>query len=539
MITSIAPPTARRLLAAALLLGVAGNWLLRAEWRAGFALWTLALLAVAFVALRARAATAAATTVATTAATATRTAADAPARDHWWLLAAAALLALAPALRDADLLFLLNILALFVVAAVVAWRAGGRALAQLEPREALRGVAAALGSIVGGAPTLALHDAAPATLNGADRRSMGAFGIGSLIAAPVLLAVAILLGSADPLFGAFLEETSTWLDAKAVEHVLGSAAVAWVAAGALRGTLAPVSVRLAQFDPQWRVPFSALTPLLGGLALLLSAWIGLQVRVMFGGAEYVATAGGVTVADYARRGFFELIIIAGIVLAALLLADEVLERELGAARRSFRAVAAVLVGLVAAVLVSAVVRLGVYLRFYGLTEDRVLALAVLVWVGAVLAWFGWTVLRNARARFAPGVLVLSALWLALFNVANPERWIVETNVRRAEQGLAFDVAYHATLSGDAIPALLNGAQRLDAPTAQALHTALSAVWQARAEARPDWRGWSVPYVLGARRVLAMAAVPTATPVAPAAAPAAADLPSGYPPPPAPAPDAAR
>jgi hypothetical protein len=59
------------------------------------------------------------------------------------------------------------------------------------------------------------------------------------------------------------------------------------------------------------------------------------------------------------------------------------------------------------------------------------------------------------------------------------------------------------------------------------------------QARPDWRGWSVPYVLGARRVLAMAAAPTATPAAPAAAPAAADLPSGYPLPPAPAPDAAR
>ncbi len=516
-------PLARQLLIVALLLGVAGNWLLRApEWAAGFTLWALLVLGAAFVA-------------------AERSAAPAPAlrREGRVLFAAAGLLALSFALRDADLLFVLDLFALLVVAALFAWRASGRSLTQLEPRDAVLGGAATFATVAVGAPTLALRDAAPQQLTGERRRSLGAFGLGAVVAAPVLLAVALLLGSADPVFAAFLEETGALLDGRLVGQLMGIGLAAWVAAGALRGTLAPISGRLAGFSLRPQVEFSAVAPLLGGLALLLSMWIGLQVRAMFGGAEYVATATGVTVAEYARRGFFELVVIAGIVLAALLAADDVLERGAAASRRSFRAVGFVLLGLVGAVLVSALQRLGVYLRFYGLTEDRVLAAAVLVWVAVVLGWFGVTVLRESRQRFAPGVLVISALWLGGLNVANPERWIVATNVQRAERGLSFDVAYHAQLSGDALPALLAAAERLPAADAASLRSELARVWQARALSRTDWRAWSVPYVRGARRAASLEAGRTAPTAPTATAPAAALPPSGSPPPAASGSDAAR
>ncbi len=480
------PRIARQLLVVASILGIAGNWLLRdTEWRAGFVLWLLAVLAAACVA-------------------AERTATAAPGirREGRLLFGVGALLALALVFRDGDLLFVLDVFALLVVAALVAWRASGRSVTQVEPRDAILGGAATVATVVAGAPTLALRDAAPGTLTGERRRSLGAFGVGAVVAAPVLLAVALLLGSADPVFAAFLDEAGALLDGRLVGHLVGIGAAGWVAAGAMRGTLAPISSRLATFDLRTQWSFPAVAPLLGGLALLLSMWIGVQLRAMFGGAEYIATTTGVTVAEYARRGFFELVVIAGIVLAALLAADDLLDRATGPTRRSFRAVAAVLLGLVAAVLVSALLRLGVYLRFYGLTEDRVLAVAVLVWVAVVLGWFGVTVLRDARPRFAPGVLVISALWLAGLNVGNPERWIVETNVRRAEQGLRFDVPYHARLSGDALPSLLRGADRLAAEDAAALRAEITRVWQQRELARSDWRGWSVPHVLGVRRALA-------------------------------------
>jgi hypothetical protein len=477
------PQLARRLVAAALVLGVAGNWLLRVDhWRAGLVLWLLGVLGVAF------------------SASAPTEASDPTARrERGVLFAAAALLALLLVLRDGELLYGLNLFAILVVSALIAWRARGRPIAELEPRDAVSGGIATATALVVGAPTLALRDAAPAAIDAEQRRAFGGFGIGAVVAAPVLLVVALLLGSADPLFAGFLENASTLLDASLVGHVAGSALAAWIAAGAIRGAFAPVGLGITLPRVDVRLPFPTVAPLLGGLALLLSAWVGLQVRTLFGGAEYVAATGGVTVAEYARQGFFELIVIAGIVLAALLVADEVLDRAVGRERASFRAVGLVLLGLVGAVLVSALLRLGLYLRYYGLTEDRVLALAVLVWVAAVLSWFGWTVLRQARARFAPGVLLLSAIWLGALNLVNPERWIVETNLRRAERGLEFDAAYHARLSGDALPTLLRGLDRLGPEQATAVRAEISRVWAERAVESADWREWSLPHVLALRR----------------------------------------
>jgi hypothetical protein len=485
----VTPHLARRLLFAAALLGLAGNWLLRAEfWRAGFLIWVLGILGVIFAASRYML-------------TSGNTASDQTAhRERTVLLVSAALLTLLLVLRDAEILFVLDLFAVFVVAALIAWRASGRSLSTLEPRDAAVGGIATVSTVMAGAPMLALRDAAPARLESAQRRALGGYGVGAIVAAPVLIAVAMLLGSADPLFAQLLEDAGAMLDVSLVGHVVGTLIAAWVVAGALRGSIIMTGAGTMAARMHPRLPFPIVAPLLAGLTVLLSVWIALQVRTIFGGAEYVATASGVTVADYARQGFFELIVIAGIVLAALLFTDEVLDRNAERERRTFRTFGLALLGLVSALLVSALFRLALYLRYFGLTEDRVLALAVLVWVAAVLGWFGLTVLRNARVRFAPGVLVISAIWLGALNLANPERWIVETNLSRAERGLEFDIAYHAKLSGDALPALLDGADRLGPARAAELRAAISTVWTARAVERADWRSWSIPYKLAAQRV---------------------------------------
>jgi hypothetical protein len=79
-------------------------------------------------------------------------------------------------------------------------------------------------------------------------------------------------------------------------------------------------------------------------------------------------------------------------------------------------------------------------------------------------------------------------WVALLNIANPEAIVVRTNLARAEQGKAFDVPYHATLSGDALAVLVAEAGQLPTPTCAALSTALSAHWTKRlTESSGDWR----------------------------------------------------
>jgi len=486
------PQLARRLLVLAAVLGVAADYFLRGEsGRAGFVVWLLLALGVALTVSE---------SFANHVADDARQAEVSARAERRTLFGVAAILALMLILRDAELLYALDFFGFVVVLFLVAWRAHGRALAQLEPRDALIGVASAVAAGAGGAPMLAIRDSDVTKVDNGWRRTAKTFAIGSVVAAPVLLIVTGLLAESDPMFASFLEQIGAMLDSSMVGHVALIAVVSWLTAGALRGAFAPVVVNANRLRGTLDLPFSAAAPVLGGLTLLLSTWIGLQIRAMFGGTEYIAATAGVTVADYARRGFFELIVIAGIVLAVLLVVDDVLDRHDAAQRRSFRTLGQLLVALVGAVLVSALLRLSLYLEYFGLTDDRVLALAVLLWVALVLAWFAMTVLRGVRTRFAPGVLVISAMWLALINVANPERWVVEMNLRRAEAGKEFDVAYHAKLSGDAIPTLLREAQRLGAERAVELQSAIRTEWTQRASTRADWRRWSLPFARSVRLI---------------------------------------
>lgn len=492
--------TARRILPIALGLGLMADWLFRAHQpRAGFALWALVGLSAALVIGRRFADSGDDAALTLPQRDGAPTTPQRLPRERRLLITAAMGLVLLFVLRDAQMLYALNALACVMTLLLVAWRALGRPLTTLEPRDALIGGVAAVASLAGGAPTLAMRDANATALGEQVKGNYKTFGLGTIVALPVLLMVTGLLASADPLFAGFLDEAGALLDTALAEHIGITLASAWISAGALRGSLVPLGVDGTRFRKTWELPLSTFLPVLGGLTLLLSAWIGLQVRALFGGATYVAATAGITVAEYARNGFFELVVIAGIALAVLLATDDLLVRAAESARRTFRTLGTLLVGLVGAVLLSAVMRLALYLRFYGLTEDRVMALAVLVWVALVLGWFALTVLRGERLRFAPGVLAISFVWLGLLNAVNPERWIVETNVRRAERGLEFDVAYHATLSADALPALREAQARLAEPQATALREALDAHWSSQDARRAhDWREWTLPYVVHAR-----------------------------------------
>lgn len=135
------PQLARRLLGASAVLGVLANWLLTVDsWRAGFVLWVLVVLGVALAAERARAMD------------------PTVHRERRLLYGSAATLAMLLVLRDAPLLYAFDFLAFLVVMFLVAWRARGRSLTQLEPRDACIGVAASVTALVAGAPTLALRE---------------------------------------------------------------------------------------------------------------------------------------------------------------------------------------------------------------------------------------------------------------------------------------------------------------------------------------------------------------------------------------------
>jgi hypothetical protein len=227
---------------------------------------------------------------------------------------------------------------------------------------------------------------------------------------------------------------------------------------------------------------------LGLVDLLFLVFVVVQLRYLFGGATLVLAAEGLTYAEYARHGFFELVTASALVLPLLTGADWLLRGEPVEHQRTFRQLATVLLLLLAVVMASALERMRLYVGAFGLSQIRLYSTAFMLYLAAVSAWFGWTTLRGQRGRFAFGALVQGFAVLGALHLVNPDALIVRTNFARPGSERPFDGWYAASLSADAVPSLLAALPRLDGPTRCAVATGL--ITQRGRLERDDWRNWN-------------------------------------------------
>ena len=195
---------------------------------------------------------------------------------------------------------------------------------------------------------------------------------------------------------------------------------------------------------------------LGLIDLLFLAFVIVQIPYLFGGMDFVQTTPDFKLADYARRGFGELVAVAALVLPMLLISHWLLRRDKKLAERVFKLLAGVQIALLFVIMASAVQRLLLLTGElgYGLTTVRFYPMVVMIWLAVVFVWFVLTIFRGARNRFAWGALWSAIVVLAATNLMNPDAFIARANVELMQHGREFDVRYNTDLSADAIPTLL-------------------------------------------------------------------------------------
>lgn len=409
-----------------------------------------------------------------------------------WLFLPAFLFAGALAWRDADALAALNLLAVLVLLALGAFRAREGRLQVAGVGEYLRGLllgamnaAAGMGILVlgevrwKGIPLPARAGQAAAVLRGA------------LLALPLLLVFGSLFAAADPVFARAADTLLRWQPEDLVPSLLWILVWSWISAGFLRQVL------LAR-EPAWRLPRPAVLSLggievatvLGLLNALFAAFVLVQFRYLFGGAELVQATVGLSYAEYARRGFFELVAVAALVLPVLLGLHALLRRESVAEERRFQALAGALIVLLFVIMASAAQRMRLYVGEYGLTELRLYTTAFMGWLALLFLGMAATVLRGRRERFAWGGLWTGLGVLAVLNLLNPHALIVRSNVEHASASGRFDAAYLASLGADAVPALVESLPAL-APAERCRVAVELLVREQRWTAQEgDWRTWN-------------------------------------------------
>lgn len=434
-------------------------------------------------------------------------------KDAPWLATTAVLCAVAFVRRDSPALQVIDVFALLLTLALCLLAAQGAAIRQRGITAYILATCTAAAHTWFGAPRLLFGDVNWGALPIRGRwREVGAVGAGLLIALPLLAVFGGLFVSADATFDSLV--SSVHIDVPMLmSHVALTGVCAAFAAGALRGAWLgdPAVAALGEQMASPALRYTTGVTVLAALDALFLLFVAVQSRWLFGGAELVQATTGLTVAEYARRGFFELVTAAALVVPVLLVAEWATLREGPKQETSFRALATLLVLLVGVLLVSALQRMLLYVQAFGLTEQRLYTTAFMLWVALVCGWLAWTVLRGARPRFAFGALVQGLAVLAGLHVANPDALITRVNVTHATGfGADFDAKYAAgKLSADAVPTLLAALPRLSPEARAEVANRLLTRW-GTASTR-DWRSWNWADHEARARVRAQAAALAAIP----------------------------
>jgi hypothetical protein len=427
--------------------------------------------------------------------------ADAP-----WLAAAALLIASNFAARDSGPLQAFDTIGLIIVLAVAFLSIQGIGLRGLQAWHYVRaGFDAAVSAWIGVFPLVGRDVSWSELPRGGRLRQLRGAALGGLLAFPLLVVFGGLFSSADAVFHDVVADLFAIDFGAVLGHIVLFGILAALTAGYLRGALlrAAPSRALTDGDSKLALGIIPVATALGLVDLLFLVFVVIQVRYLFGGADLIATATGLTYAEYARRGFFELVTASGLVLPLLAGADWLVRNESREHQRTFRQLDILLLLLLAIVMASAFTRMRLYVNEYGLSEDRLYATAFMLYLAGLFAWLAWTTLRGARRQFAFGALIQGFAVLGGLHLLNPDAFIVRSNLARPADHRPFDVAYAASLSADAVPELLAAFPTLaNEEKCRAASSLLSRWAQYDAD---DWRNWNLSRARARRAVRAQEA----------------------------------
>jgi hypothetical protein len=308
---------------------------------------------------------------------------------------------------------------------------------------------------------------APPRVAGWVQRAVPASGVGGVsrgrvLRAGVVVAVTMaltlvfggLFASADPAFARVLDGlTPEWSVGQLIARALVfGVVVAFVLIGAYLVRFAP-NLDVAAPRPMRAIPTWEWALPLTVLNVLFLGFVAVQATVLFGGHEHVLGTEGLTYAEYARQGFWQLLWVAALTLLVLAVVIRVAARVESRDRLVLRVLVGTLCATSVVVVISAIHRMWVYQQAYGFSVQRLVVITIELWLGAVFLLIAVAGITMAGRWLPRAVLFAGVAALLGLAVLNPERFIAEQNIDRCEQSGQLDADYLLRLSPDAEPAL--------------------------------------------------------------------------------------
>lgn len=313
---------------------------------------------------------------------------------------------------------------------------------------------------------------------------------GVAITAPIVILFALLFASADPLFNKYVYEVFKLnLDEETVARGIFIFLVAISLTGAYAYSFGgkPFAWWGSQYTGKRPIGQIETSILLGSVNVLFLAFILIQIAYLFGGVANIVSD-GLTYAEYARRGFFELLAIAFLSYLILFGVEKFIERDAEEHTRAFKLLSTALVLQVAVIMASAFMRLSLYEQAFGFTTMRLYTHAFILLLAVVFVFLLYKILfENRDSTFAFRTFLAVLVFVGGMNLFNPDAFIAQKNLDRYEQTGKLDAVYLSGLSADATSRIISA---LNAPEADVRGVVGHRLLDRLNSAEQDWRSWN-------------------------------------------------
>lgn len=270
--------------------------------------------------------------------------------------------------------------------------------------------------------------------------------IGLGISIPLVIMVLILLISADSIFSSMFTNVFEKINFEDIFGIslmfcLGSMGFYAVLLGFASKNLKNELIYIKKGEPVIAITFTSI------LAVVYLVFCLIQIRYLFiGGANALPEA--FTYAEYARKGFFQLVFVSIINLALVLICIRVFRES-----KVLKVVLLVISACTYIMIASSAYRMVLYVEVYHLTFLRVLVLWFLPLLTLLMTGIIVTIFNKKFNMFRFSFIVVISFYI-VFSYAKPDRIIAEYNINHIDTFTYSDVVYMVDeLSYDAAPVI--------------------------------------------------------------------------------------
>jgi hypothetical protein len=293
---------------------------------------------------------------------------------------------------------------------------------------------------------------------------------GLVLAGPLVALLVALLASADAVFAHLLQSPIGPADVSL--HAFFVVIGVWAMTGLLSAASKPSTAVLSH--P--RQPIGAIEAIvvLGSLVTVFLLFAVAQLVALSESGHRVIETAGLTYAEYARSGYFQLLAAAAITFTVLVGLRALADVRTPATARPFLGLAHTAIALTLVIVVVALRRLDLYESAFGLTMLRLYGEVFAWWIAVVFLLLALSFTRRGsqRAWLPLGAVGTGLVALLVLNVVNPEAAVVRRNLDHFAATGRFDSAYLEELSADALPTIVDGLDRLDSTARAAVLTVI-------------------------------------------------------------------